>query len=70
MWIIGSQHYHRVRKALGLGYMEGMKFRPPVEPATTEVLDPLLARGQPVLLAAIGYGGVLILAGLMWFKAF
>jgi hypothetical protein len=41
-----------------------------VEPATAEVLDALLARGQPVLLAAIGYGGVLILAGLMRFKPF
>jgi hypothetical protein len=70
MWTIGSRHYHRVRKALGMGYMEGMKFRPRVEPATAEVLDALLARGRLVLLAAIGYGGALILAGLMWFKPF
>ena len=70
MWTIGSQHYHRVRKALGMGYMEGMKFHPHVEPATAEALDALLARGQPVLLAAIGYGGALIVAGLMWFKPF
>jgi len=70
MWTIGSQHYHRVRKALGVGYMEGMKFHHHVEPAPPEALDALLARGQPVLLAAIGYGGALVVAGLMWFKPF
>jgi hypothetical protein len=70
MWTIGSQHAHRVRKALGMGYMEGMKFHQGVEPATAEALDALLARGQPVLLAAIGYGGALVVAGLMWFKPF
>jgi hypothetical protein len=70
MWTIGNQHYHRVRKALGVGYMEGMKFYGGVEPAPAEALDALLARGQPVLLAAIGYGGALVVAGLMWFKPF
>jgi hypothetical protein len=70
MWTMGSMHYHQVRKALGMGYMEGMKFHQAVEPAPPEVLDTLLARGQPVLLAVIGYGGVLVLAGLMRFKPF
>ena len=51
--------------------MQGMKFYPPEpEPATPEALDALLARGQPMLLAAIGYGGALVIAGLMWFKPF
>jgi len=58
MWTIGSQHYHQVRKAVGSGYMQGMKFYPPEpEPATPEALDALLARGQPMLLAAIGMAG-------------
>jgi len=70
MWIVGSQYYHGVRKALGMSYMEGMKFYGGVEPAPPEALDALLARGQPVLLAAIGYGGALVVAGLMWFKPF
>jgi hypothetical protein len=70
MWFLGSTHYHQVRKAVGLPYMEGGKPRDPVEPATPEALDALLARGQPVLLAVIGYGGTLVIAGLMWFKPF
>ena len=71
MWTIGSQHYHQVRKAVGSGYMQGMKFYPPEpELATPEALDALLARGQPMLLAAIGYGGALVITGLMWFKPF
>lgn len=71
MWSIGSQHYHRVRKAVGMGYMQGMKFHPhEAEQASPEELEVLLARGRPMLLAAIGYGGALIIAGLMWFKPF
>jgi hypothetical protein len=70
MWFLGSTHYHQVRKAVGLPYMEGGKPRDPVEPATSETLDALLARGQPMLLAVIGFGGALIIAGLMWFKPF
>jgi hypothetical protein len=71
MWTIGSGHYHQVRKAVGMGYMQGSKFYPPeTEHASPEALDALLARGQPMLLAAIGYGGALVIAGLMWFKPF
>jgi hypothetical protein len=70
MWFLGSTHYHQVRKAVGLQYMESGKPREPVEPATPEALSALLARGQPVLLAVIGYGGALVIAGLMWFKPF
>jgi hypothetical protein len=70
MWTVGSMHYHRVRKALGISHMEGMKFHDPVEPAPPEELEAVLAPGQPVLLAAIGYGGALVFAGLMWFKPF
>jgi len=69
MWTIGSQHYHRVPRRLGMGYMEGMKFHSAAEPAPARLSTGLLARGHTVLLAAIGYGGALILAGLMWFKA-
>jgi hypothetical protein len=71
MWTIGSRHYHLVRKAVGMGYMQGMKFHPhEAEQASPEALAALLARGQPMLLATIGYGGALVIAGLMWFKPF
>jgi hypothetical protein len=71
MWTIGSRHYHRVRKAVGMSYMDGTKFHPPEkEEASREDLEALLARGRPMLLAGIGYGGALVIAGLMWFKPF
>jgi hypothetical protein len=28
MWSMGSRHYHRVRKAVGMGHMQGVKFHP------------------------------------------
>jgi hypothetical protein len=69
MWTIGSRQYHQVRKAIGMGYMQGMKFLPAEkEQASPEELEALLARGRPYLLTAIGYGGALVIAALMWFK--
>jgi hypothetical protein len=71
MWTVGTRHYHRVRKAVGMPYMEGTKFLPALpEQADPAALQALLARGRPMLLASIGYGGALVIAGLMWFKPF
>jgi hypothetical protein len=69
MWFLGSTHYHRVR-GRWVALMEGGKPRDPVEPASQEALDAVLARGQPMILALIGYGGALVIAGLAWFKPF
>lgn len=70
MWRLASGYTHQVRKAVGLPYMEGWKFRDAARPATPEALGALLDRGRPWLLAAIGYGGALLLAWLMRFKPF
>jgi hypothetical protein len=47
-----------------------MKQHPPIEPASQAEIDAFLARGNPVLLTVIGYGGVAIIAWLMMFKPF
>ena len=33
MWILASRHFHGVRKAVGLPYMEGNKQHPAIDPA-------------------------------------
>lgn len=69
MWFLGTSYYARVRQAVALDG-PGPKFAVPGDPVSAEELDALLARGRPWLLAAIGYGGALVVAALMWFKPF
>jgi len=70
MTALGSRYYTQVRKAVGVEYMEGMKMQPPLDPASPEVIDALLARGRPMLIAVIGFGGIAVIAWLMMFKPF
>lgn len=65
-----SRYYARVRKAVGLPYMEGTKLRPAQDPAAPEEIDALLNRSQPVLFTIIGFGGLVIISALMVFKPF
>lgn len=67
---LGSRIYGEARKAAGLPYFEGTKQRPAMEPASVEEIRTALARGNPVLLTAIGYGGLAVIAWLMMFKPF
>lgn len=70
MTLLGSSIYGGARKATGLPFMEGMKQHPPIEPASAEELDALLAKGNPLLLTIVGYGGIAVIAWLMMFKPF
>lgn len=70
MGMLGSRTYGFVRKAAGLPYFEGMKQQPAAEPASADEIDALLAKGDPVLLTLIGYGGLAVIAWLMTFKPF
>lgn len=67
---LGSRIYGGARKAAGLPYFEGTKQQPPIEPAGEAEIHALLARGSPVLLTVIGYGGLAVIAWLMMFKPF
>ena len=70
MGLIASPHFHRVRKAAGLPYLDGYKEHPPVEPASPEELAHLLQSGRPHLITLIGIGGWGVILGLMIFKPF
>lgn len=68
---LGTMYYDRVRKAVGLHPTQGgRKNEPPPSEATPEALDALLTSWRPVLLAAIGVGGLLVILWLMMFKPF
>ena len=70
MYVLGSDFYNEVRKAVGLEFIDGMKPHPPIEPASPEVIDALLAHGRPMLITVIGFGGIAVIAWLMMFKPF
>jgi hypothetical protein len=70
MSLLGTTYYHRVRKAVGLGYLEAWKSHPPIEAASKAEVTEFLARGHPALLALIGGGGLALIIGLMTFKPF
>ena len=70
MFVIGTRHYGRVRRALGMGYFDGRQEQPAGEPATAEEIDALLANAPAITLAAIGFGGIAVILWLMMFKPF
>ena len=70
MGALGSNIYGQARKAVGLPYFEGGKPHPAIEPAGQEELDRALDKGKPALLAAIGFGGTILIVWLMVFKPF
>ena len=70
MSVLGSAVYGGVRKAAGLPYALSGKPQPAVPPASPAELDALLARGNPMLLTVIGYGGFAVITWLMMFKPF
>lgn len=70
MGLVASKHFHRLRKAVGLPYLDGMKEHPPVDPASPEELATLLKSGMPHLMTLIGIGGWAVILWLMIFKPF
>jgi len=70
MGLMASRHFHRVRKAAGLPYLDGSKEHPPVDPASPEELRQLLQSGRPHLITLISIGGWAVILWLMIFKPF
>lgn len=73
MYVRGHDFYHRVRKAVGLPYMEKWYKNTPMpagEPASQQDIDSLLTSSRPFELLTIGGGGLLIILWLMLFKPF
>ena len=66
----GSRVYGEARKLAGLPYFDRGKPHAPIEPASAAEVNAALAQGNPVLLTAIGFGGIAVIAWLMMFKPF
>jgi hypothetical protein len=70
MFVLGSQHYSNVRRAVGIKAYNDPKDAPPPEPMATAELETLLASNRPYLLAALGGVGLLVIVWLMVLKPF
>lgn len=70
MFLLGTRYYDRVRRAVGVKPFYGAKKDVSVTPTRTEGLETLLSSSRPILLAAIGIGGLVIILWLMLFKPF
>ncbi len=71
MTIYGRSVYSPIRKALGQAYVTGFgRGNPPVEPASINEVQALVARSNPRLLTYVGLVFTLIIVGLMVFKPF
>ncbi|MBP6017134.1 MAG: hypothetical protein KA586_10480 [Candidatus Promineofilum sp.] len=70
MTFIGAMHYTKVRKALGMPYLERWKPQPAIDPAPPEEIAALLANSPAITLAVIGFGGIAVILWLMMFKPF
>jgi uncharacterized membrane protein len=63
MYPLASSYFRRVRRAVGS--------RPSGAPmASDEELDELLSSSRPLIIALVGFGGVLVILWLMLFKPF
>ncbi|HEY8170190.1 MAG TPA: DUF2269 family protein [Candidatus Limnocylindria bacterium] len=63
MYPLASSYFRRVRRAVGS--------RPSGAPmASDEELDELLSSSQPLIIALVGFGGILVILWLMLFKPF
>jgi hypothetical protein len=70
MYVLGSQHYAAVRRAVGIKAYNDPKDAPPPAPLAAAELEPLLTSNRPELLAAIGGIGLVVILWLMVVKPF
>jgi hypothetical protein len=70
MYGMASKPFTRLRKALGLEYMENFKIHPGGEPAGPETIASAAAALKPWLVAGIGYGTLILIIILMVMKPF
>jgi small-conductance mechanosensitive channel len=70
MYAYGTKIYAGIREAVELTNHERGQDQSLAETASSEEIDKILKRGNPVLLTVIGYGGFAIITWLMIFKPF
>lgn len=62
--------YHKLRKVLGMPYFDGRRERPAPPPGSEAEIYAVQATLSPGLLAAVGFGGTVLIGWLMMFKPF
>jgi MFS family permease len=70
MMVFGSGQYAEARKAAGIPYYSKGKSYPPEPAKSDEEVFAILAKTNPILLTAIGYGGFAVITWLMTAKPF
>jgi hypothetical protein len=70
MYALASRYYAGVRQALGLPSMNDKKGEQPPPPRPVDEVIALLDTRRPEQIAAVGFGGLLILLWLMILKPF
>lgn len=70
MFGLGTRYYDTIRRAVGVEPFYGRKKKQSVTIASTEQLEALLSSSRPILLVAIGIGGLATILWLMIFKPF
>ncbi|MCC7359837.1 MAG: hypothetical protein IT317_10190 [Anaerolineales bacterium] len=71
MSVLGRPYLERIRAAIGIGTVEQQRQKTPPSPALPpDELAVVLASGRPMLVAAVGLGGLVIITWLMLYKPF
>lgn len=70
MSMLGSRYMNDLRRAVGLPWFDGRRQQPGGDPLADPELALLVGSRRPHYVAAIGFGGTLILIWLMMFKPF
>jgi hypothetical protein len=70
MYVLATQYYANVRRAVGLSASNDPKDAPPPVPANPEALAALLDTRRPEVIAAVGGAGLAVLVWLMVAKPF
>lgn len=70
MYALGTNHYSKLRRALGMPWFDGRRAHSPEPPAPAAEIESLLAKSPALALTIIGFGGIALILWLMMFKPF
>lgn len=70
MYVLGTAHYSKLRRALGMPWFDGRQAHPAEPPAPAAEIEALLAKSPALALTLIGFGGIALILWLMMFKPF
>jgi hypothetical protein len=69
-FFLGTGYFNKLRKTVGLAWFDGIRSHPAETPASNEEVVALLNTGNPMRLAVLGAGALVVITWLMMFKPF